>query len=245
MSRFAFLLTTLAAPIYAWYGAGVRLRTGRMMPPTGPHFGFIEGVEPPLRVLLIGDSSIAAVGAETAVEGLAARFAHHLASATGQAVQWRGAGFNSATTRQLRDIAVPNIAAEPVDLVVVVAGINDLKNYHGLGAFKKSFGGLLYAIRAKFPAAQIFWSQIVEPKKVPALPQRMAAILSVRAAAFNALGAQLCKERFANAVPAVPIQDASGFAADGFHAGPAGYDVWAKHLCDHVVPQLERDTQPE
>lgn len=241
MSRLLGLLSWLAFPIYAWQGIAVRLRTERILPPADPAIGSFEGDGEPLRLLVVGDSSAASVGAPSARDGLACNLAQIIVERSGRPVIWRAAGFNSATTGQIRDFAVPNLEQDGWTFVVIAAGTNDVKNFHTLRRFKKDFGGLLYALRAKFPEAALFWSPVVDMRRVPALPSALAAILEVRASLINRLGSRLCLERFADVAERLPITDPSGFADDGFHAGPAAYRAWAEHLAPLLLSKLPAD----
>lgn len=236
MSRRAALLSWLAFPAYVWQGLGVRRRTQRMLPAGGPVRHRIEGDEPAVALLVLGDSSAASVGIESSEDGLAAELARLISERTGRAVVWRAAGFNSATSGQIRDHVLPNLAPEPWTHIVLSIGTNDAKNFHTAARFKREFGGLLYALRAKWPEARVVWSPVVEMNLVPALPPLLGTILEIRAGIVNRTGAALALER--GAVPAMrlPILDpAAGFSSDGFHASEAGYAAWAAHLLPLVL----------
>ncbi|MCR5856813.1 SGNH/GDSL hydrolase family protein [Mesorhizobium sp. J428] len=236
MSRFAAFLSWLAFPVYVWQGLGVRRRTPRMLPASGPVRHRIEGSEPEIRLLVLGDSSAASVGIESSEQGIAAELARLLSARTGRAVVWRAAGFNSATSGQIRDHVLPNLAPEPWTHIVLSIGTNDAKNFHTASRFKREFGGLLYALRAKWPEARVIWSPVVEMTRVPALPPMLGKILEIRAGVINARGEALCYERGAIPATRLPILDpAAGFSIDGFHASAAGYAAWAEHLLPMVL----------
>jgi len=231
------LLTWLAFPVYIWQGLGVRLRTERMVPAQGPVLHRIDGIEPEIRLLVLGDSSAASVGIARSQDGLAAQLGGLIAKRTGRAVTWRAAGFSSATSGQLRDFVVPNLATEPWTHIVLAIGTNDAKNFHTVPRFKKAFGGLLYALRAKWPQARIVWSPVIDFTKVPAMPPALGKILELRAGAINRMGERLCNERGAIAATRLPILDASGFSTDGFHGSEAGYRAWAEHILTFVIDE--------
>jgi lysophospholipase L1-like esterase len=231
MSRLLPLLAWLAFPVYAWQGIGVRLRTRRLLPAEGPVTLSIPGTGAPVRLLVLGDSSAASVGIARTDRGIAAILAGMVARDTGRPITWRAAGFNSATAGQLRDFVLPNLAHDDWTHVVLSVGTNDAKNFHTVARFKREFGGLLYALNARFPGARIVWSPVIDMTTVPALPPLLAKILEIRAQAINAMGTRLCHER--GAVPAnrLPVEDPRlGFSTDGFHASEAGYRAWAEHL---------------
>lgn len=229
------LLSWLAFPVYVWQGVRVRMRTERMVPADGAVAGGIAGNGGPVRLLVVGDSSAASVGIRTTDKGLAAILAGLIGARTGLAVEWRAAGSNSATAGELRDFVVPNLAQDAYTHIVVSIGTNDAKNFHTARRFKREFGGLVYALKAKWPHARIVWSPVVDMRLVPAMPGALGQILEIRASLLNRLGIRLCLER--GAVPALrlPILDATGFSTDGFHASEAGYAYWAEHLLPFVV----------
>ena len=236
MSRIPPLLTWFALPVYAWQGIGVRRKTERMTPAQGPVMHSIPGKQPGMALLVLGDSSAASVGIGKSEDGLAAQLAGLIAEKTGRAVKWRAAGFSSATSGQIRDYVIPNLSDESWTHIVLSIGTNDTKNFHTIARFKKEFGGLLYALRAKWPEARVIWSPVVDLKRVPALPPMLGSILEVRADAVNRMGERLCGERGAVAASRLPILDPqAGFSTDGFHASAAGYRAWAEHLLDTVI----------
>lgn len=229
------LLTWLALPVALWQGLAVRRRTERLVPPAGPHQGVTGAGEPTLRLLVIGDSSAAGVGVERVEQSMGPLLAAHLARRTDETVHWRVAGFNSATAGQIRDHVVKHLPRDGFTHVVLSIGTNDAKNFHTLSRFKAEFGGLIYALKARFPSARLVWSPVVEMRDVPALPRPLSDILSLRARAVNALGARLVRERGGVAATPLPVGSPTGFAVDGFHAGELGYAAWAKHLLPFVA----------
>ncbi len=236
MQRLATLLTWLAFPVYIWQGLGVRRRTTRMLPAQGPVIHEVAGTEPAIALLVLGDSSAASVGIEKSEYGLAAQLAQLISQRTGRTVRWRAAGFNSATSGQIRDHVLPNLSADPWTHIVLAIGTNDTKNFHSVPRFKKEFGGLLYALRAKWPEARVVWSPVLEFTRAPAMPTQLGKILEIRATAMNRMGERLCLERGAVPAPRLPITNPEqGFASDGFHASEAGYRAWAEHLIDQVL----------
>ncbi|WP_240534992.1 SGNH/GDSL hydrolase family protein [Notoacmeibacter marinus] len=233
--RLAGPLSLLGLPIYVWQGIGMRRRSLRLSPPPGPVEGRFEGQEPEIRLLVIGDSSVQGVGANRQEEGLAFQIGRSLAQRSGRAVRWRAAGFNSATVPQLTLRVLPHLEPRDFTHIVVSAGINDAKNWHGARRFKRDFGELIYALRARFPGAQLFWNPIFNLRLVPGLPPQLATVLDMRAELLTRRARQLCRERGMNALPELRAVEAKGFSRDGFHAGAAGYAALGSHLADHML----------
>ena len=234
------LFTWLALPVYVWQGLGVRRRIDRMTPP--PHDGDLhfKGEGEPLKLLVVGDSSAAGVGVETIEQCFAGFLPRFVAEKTGRPVTARIAGMNSATAAQIRDHVVPHVDPRDFDYVMLNIGTNDAKNFHSVRAFKRDFGTLIYALKARFPAATIIWAGVLDMEKVPALPSPLNRILGIRSRLLDHKGKVLCSERGALA----PVSDwrivPENFSVDGFHASEAGYREWAEKAAD-FIDGLERE----
>jgi len=233
-NNLAGLISWLLVPIALFKGLSVRKTVPRLPPPRGRPKGQIGEGKAETRLLIIGDSSAAGVGAERIEDTLGSQLAALMHETTGNPVAWRNAGANSATAAQVRDYVVPHIEERNFTHVIIAVGTNDAKNFKTRSAFKKGFGGLLYAIHTRWPDAEVFWSPVVAMSDVPALPSSLGLILGLRVQIINATGAQLCRERNATAIDPLPVEGPGGFAIDGFHANALGYKHWAQHIAKFI-----------
>ncbi|MAZ84033.1 MAG: G-D-S-L family lipolytic protein [Hoeflea sp.] len=235
----AGLISWLLLPVAGYHGLRIRSRTPRMPPPRGNQRGSLAkspGEGPAdWRLLIMGDSSAAGVGVDKVEEALAPQLAHVIHDRTGASVSWRTAGANSAEARHLRDLILPNIEERDFTHIVLCVGTNDMKNFLTAMQFKKGFGGLLYAIHARWPDAKVVWSPVLNMPDVPVLPPVLAWILKLRTQIINGMGFRMCRERHAVAAKPLPVPSHEGFAIDGFHANAAGYRYWAEHLSTYVM----------
>ena len=230
----AGLISWLLVPVALFKGLGVRRIVPRLPPPRGRPKGQIGEGEAGTRLLILGDSSAAGVGAERIEDTLGPQLAALMHETTGSPVAWRNAGANSATAAQVRDYVVPHIEERNFTHVIIAVGTKDAKNFKTRSAFKNGFGSLLYAIHARWPDAEVFWSPVVAMPDVPALPASLGFILGLRAQIINSMGAQLCRERNATAISPLPVENPEGFAIDGFHANAQGYKHWAQHIARFI-----------
>ena len=205
----------------------------------------IAGKGDPIRLLMIGDSSIAGVGVDDFADCVAGRTPHLLAQKTGRAVTSRTSGNNSATAGQIRDHVLPNLERSIYDVIVVSIGVNDAKNFHSGRRFCKEFGTLIYALRARFPEATIIWSGIIDLGNIPALPAPLARILSIRSRILDHAGKTLCNERGALAPDSNWQPLPENFSIDGFHCSASGYKMWAEELAGYIAALVETDTNGE
>ncbi|MDP2732159.1 MAG: SGNH/GDSL hydrolase family protein [Hoeflea sp.] len=231
----AGLVSWSLLPVALIKGLGVRRISPRLPPPGGRPRGQISEGPAEIRLLVLGDSSAAGVGAANIEDTLGPQLAARLHEATGKPVSWRNAGANSAIAAQVRDHVIPNIEERDFTHVVLTVGTNDAKNFLSRSRFKQDFGGLLYAAHARWPEAKVYWSPVIDMTNVPALPRSLAFILALRVQIINAMGVQLCRERYGTAVDPLPVEGPEGFASDGFHANAAGYRHWAAHLARFIL----------
>ena len=228
------IFSWLMFPVYVWQGIRLRRTIERLLPPRLPVDGTIDGKGAPIRLLVIGDSTVASVGVERLEETFGFAIAKAMHERTGRTVHWRSAGNNSASSGQLRDHVVPHLPHDAYTHVLLSAATNDMKNFHLMSRFKREFGTLLYALRTRFAHAHIVWTPIADMRKFPALAPQLGRVLAARASLINDMGTRLCRERGVTAAEPFPIVSVHGFARDGFHPDGDGYKAWARFL----APQL-------
>jgi len=154
---------------------------------------------------------------------------------SGRPVTVQISGNNSATAGALRDHVVPNLARNEYDYISLNVGVNDAKNFHTGKRFCREFGALIYALRARFPHAQLIWGGVIDMKNVPSLPSPLNKILSIRSRIMDSNGKILCNERGALAPQSNWKVIPENFARDGFHASSLGYQRWANELADYIL----------
>ncbi len=127
--------------------------------------------------------------------------------------------------------------ADPWTHIVLAVGTNDIKNFHSLPRFKKEFGGLLYALRAKWPEARIVWQPVIALTDVPALPSALArSARNPRRARSTRWATRLCLERGACRRRGSPSPTPlPAFRATVSMPREAGYRAWAEHLLPFVL----------
>ena len=239
----AALLSWLLLPVYVIVGSFIRHRTVRMAPAFGPTRGTIPGAGKPIRLLVLGDSAVAGVGVPRSRQALPARIAVEMAEQTGRTVLYSSYGNNSAVAGDLRDYVVPNLPEQAFTHIVVVVGANDAKNFHSGSRWRREFGTLLYALRARYPDANIVWSRLFEFRKLPAIPAPLGWFLDLRRSIVCRIADELCLERGAHAAPWMDVTHADGLSLDGFHPSALGCRAWAVHLATFMA-SLDRKPRP-
>ncbi len=231
-------------PLYFAQGKWTRLVTPRLPDAAGPTEGLITGAEPALRLIVIGDSTVAGVGAATHQSALTGQAAFHLARATQRAVRWRAVGQTHATTPVMRAKLLPLLTNETADVIVLSCGVNDTTRIHSPKQWQVNLRGLLADLRAQFGTIPIIHAGVPPLASFPALPRPLRYWIGARANCF----AEIAQRVFADdanghycAMPANLTQ--SGFAADGYHPNEDACSLWGAELVAHLLREPKTRTQ--
>jgi lysophospholipase L1-like esterase len=210
-------------PLLLVQGRRVRRETPVLPEPAGPREG-LAGDGPMLRLLVVGDSAGAGVGAASQEEALTGRIVSGLRGRF--RVEFRLVARTGASTAStLRHLE--RIDAFPVDAAVTSLGVNDVTGDVGVAEFLALQGRLHDLLRAKFGARLVLASGIPPMERFPALPQPLRWYLGARSRELDlALERAMPDGRGAEYLKIEGELDEAHMAADGFHPGPAVYEAW-------------------
>lgn len=219
------LLILPLAPLLLLQGLYVRKVTPRLPEPPGARRGE-TGHGRPLRLLILGDSAAAGVGADTQTQALSGRLSATLSDRYRIAWQlWAANGRSSAQCLHLLEQA----PAETFDAVVISLGVNDLTGGVSMRTWRALQGQLADLLRGKFAARRILFTALPPMHHFPALPQPLRAVLGARAKAFNrALQAFVMTQEDCRLLTFDAPMQAEFMAADGFHPSAVTYALWAE-----------------
>jgi lysophospholipase L1-like esterase len=237
--RIASAASLALGPLFAIQGRAVWRNTPRLPAAAGPTVGTVDGPAPALRLLVVGESTVAGVGAATHAEALSGQLAAALAARLGRAVVWRAAGEGGATAAAVRNRLVPALPAEPFDAVLVALGVNDALRFSSPARWAADLTALVDALRERVGPAPVFLAATPPIGRFPALPQPLRAALGLRARLLDVAAAGLAPRLAAVthlplALPVTPEL----FCADGFHPGPEGYRQWGALLAAGMAEGL-------
>ncbi len=184
----------------------------------------VSNVEP-LRLLLVGESTVAGVGVASQAEALAGQLARQLAQATGRTIEWRACGRNGARAAECRSELLPAVAGQSWDLVVLVLGVNDTTHLTPRWRWRTEVCALITALGAS--GAQVLVSAVPPLGQFRALPQPLRAWFGLRAGLLDADLRRLAAHSGAGYCTLdIPFQ-AHYLARDGYHPSAEGYRLWA------------------
>ena len=229
----------LLGPVLLWQGRRVRATALRLPEATGPRAA--PGAA--LRLLIVGDSSAAGVGAAHQDEALAGQLARVLAARLGQPVGWQLVATSGHRSAQAL-AALEQAEVAPADVLITALGVNDvveqvrpretlaaLDRIHALASAR---AGVRVCIHCAAPPMHRF----------PLLPQPLRWFFGRQAVRLNAALARALHgqpHRHLLHLPEAMQRDAARLmAADGFHPNPAGYALWAEALAHRLLQEHRR-----
>ena len=230
----------LLAPLLLAQGWLVRRRTPRLPEPPGPRAGAL-GAGPRLRVLIVGDSAAAGVGAPSHDTALAGQLAHALAP--DYRVQWALLAATGATTQTTLD-CLRQRPAEAFDFALTILGVNDVTSGVRAGRWRQQQARLRELLHSRFQVGHVLVCGVPPMARFPALPQPLRWFLGGRAARFSAvLHGDVAAEAGCSFLRLDFTDDAALMAPDGFHPGPGIYAAWAQRAAA-AIRALRADTRP-
>jgi lysophospholipase L1-like esterase len=218
---------TMLGPLLWLEGKYVRLVTPQLPEPPGAREG-ITGQGPLLRLLIAGDSAAAGVGAASLDDALSSRLVERLRPHF--TVEWRLLAITGLDSPGLVKL-LEEASVDRFDVVVLSIGVNDVTRLLSPARWLQWQDKLAGVIQSRFKPHLLIHSAIPPMHGFTALPQPLRWFMGRWALEMNRrLDARLSgkTERILH----WPFREAAteGLAADGFHPGPIGYDIWAEGL---------------
>ena len=196
-----------------------------------------------IRLLIVGDSATAGVGAAHQSDALAGRLAASLAGRLGPGthrVHWHlvaRTGSTTADALELLDAAWRERAgALQADVAVIGLGVNDVTGQVSVRRWLRTLEALALRLEQRHGARLVVVCGLPPMHLFPALPQPLRWYLGATARRFDQALRRWAHRRPATVVAPMPqMTDPRMMAEDGFHPGPAAYRVWADALARAIV----------
>jgi hypothetical protein len=169
----------LLAPIALPLAVRTRRNTLRLPPAAGLLSGVAGAGLPgePLRLLVLGESTVVGVGVEELDSALVGQLAAALAARCGRPVAWRACGENGITAAQAHERLLPQVLDQPFDLALLVFGVNDATHLTSLSRWDAALSRMAKALAAR--GAQVAFSGVPPLQHFSALPWLLRRLLGV------------------------------------------------------------------
>jgi lysophospholipase L1-like esterase len=186
-----------------------------------------------LRLLILGDSAAAGVGAGSQTEALAGQLIARLNIE--QVVDWQ---LLAQTGHRARD-ALHALQRQPdlaCDVALTSLGVNDATALASPRRFAADMRALVEHLRERCGARLILLSGLPPMGQFPALPQPLRWRLGQQASCLDAVLQVLAsREVGCEHLPFGDLPDRAMMASDGFHPGPQVYALWAAAATQRIL----------
>jgi lysophospholipase L1-like esterase len=203
-----------------------------------------------LRILTIGESSIAGVGVETHEEGFTGTLAKELSKLLKTTVDWKVYAKRGFTAKRVQEDIVPKITEteKDVDLLVVGIGGNDTFQLNRPKRWKRDMQRLIYELQIKFKDVPIVFIDLPPVRELPAFTKTIKLILGhLREMLAEELDRLVLHYKNTYYYPhsitlrdwmeryQVPNNGVAAFFSDGVHPSKLAYQVWATDVARFMM----------
>lgn len=196
----------------------------------------------PLRYLVLGDSTTVAVGGDYE-QGLAVESARHLAAS--RPVELVNAGVSGARMRDVLVEQLPRVDLARVDVVLIVAGSNDVIRLTRSRSFERDLDEIITRIARSSPRAAIVLTGAADMGSPPRIPRLLRPLATFRTRRLNAIVRRSAARHDLTFAPIAERtgpafrRDRSLFSDDRFHPNDRGYALWTAV----IIEALENATR--
>ncbi|WP_299918118.1 SGNH/GDSL hydrolase family protein [uncultured Roseobacter sp.] len=223
------------SPVLAAQALQVIRKTPRLPEAAGPRTGS-SGTGRPLRLLILGDSSAAGVGAHHQQDALSGQLVQALSGTV--SLHWRLIAQTGITTRAIPDM-LRNHGRAQFDVAVTALGVNDVTRLVSPKRWSAQTRLVHDILKRDFGVQRIYGTAIPPIAQFPALPNPLGLVLGKHAAAMMArLTADLAPDATVRMVEPKWGFDPTKMARDGFHPGPETYARWGAEMAHHILAGL-------
>lgn len=229
------------APFLLLQGQIARWKVGVLPGAEGETSGIVgNGGSEPAKLFVIGESTVAGLGARTHELAFAGQFARHLSERIARPVRWHVVGKNGVTARRTIDELLPEMPDERFDYILIGLGGNDVMKLSSPKKWRRDMTELLGVLRTKNSDTPIFLSNCPMIIFSPAIPQPTKRILwalsQMHDANIKELTASLDRVYYYPQPVDVPLE---GFFADGLHPSEQGYADWSAAMMRYFDEHFE------
>ena len=216
------------------------VRTRRTALRLAPAAGVCEGIAggelagEPFRLLLLGESTVAGVGASCLDFALAGRLASALSGRLQRPVAWRAVGENGITAGEACERLLPRVAEQDYHLVALVFGVNDTTHFSSSQRWLGALAQLIGHFRRR--GTRVVCTAVPPLQNFTALPWLLRQLLGWRATLLDRQLSVLALAQGAGYCGVSLEMQPQFLAIDGYHPSALGYQVWGEHLAQWLEP---------
>ncbi|WP_397447241.1 SGNH/GDSL hydrolase family protein [Polaribacter sp. R77954] len=234
-------------PILYFQGKKIRREVPKLPEAKNPQ-GYIKtSSEKTLKILAIGESTIAGVGVDFHENGFIGALAHEISSKKNISILWKVYAKSGYTAKLVRKRIIPKIEESNADIVVVGLGGNDAFTLNSPDLWIYQINLLIKTLKRKFPKTPIYFTNMPPIKEFPAFTKTIKFVIGNLVEIFGTrLHKRVHKKSnvfYNNEV--ITLQtwqekynlegDATIFFSDGVHPSKITYQTWGKDMAQFIM----------
>jgi lysophospholipase L1-like esterase len=251
MTNFKYFFGSVLAvpflPLLYFQGKKIRATVPRLPEAQGTEGLVSNGDVRTVRMITIGESTIAGVGVATHEIGFSGTLAKELATKLKVNVSWKVYAKSGYTAMRVTEKIVPTITDEAVDLIVIGLGGNDAFALNSPHRWGRDIGQLILALRKKYKNTPIAFTNMPPIKEFPAFTSTMKFTLGNLVILLGEkLETVVAKEKnvfyqsrnitLKDWIERMNIdRTEKDFFSDGVHPSQLTYQTWAKDFSMFIL----------
>lgn len=247
-SYFGALSTIPLLPILYFQGKRIRDNFPSLPEAIEPQGIVGNFTKQPLRVLLLGESTLAGVGVERHAEGFTGALTEKLAKHLKRNIKWRVYARSGYTANRMIYKIIPIIEEEQADLIVIGLGGNDAFHLNRPHQWRRSIHTLIEKLQLKFGQTPIVFMNMPPIKEFPAftpvihftvgnLVEVLGFTLKDTIKRYNNVHFNQEIIRLDEWLVKLNLEsyNRSDFFSDGVHPSKLTYQIWGKDMADYIL----------
>ena len=241
-----FTKTFCLLPVLYFQGKRIRETVPKLPEATEPSGLSGDGYNRPLKLICVGESTIAGVGVKTHKDGFVGALAKKLAEELERKVVWEVIAKSGYTAKRVHQKLLPRISGQP-DLIVVGLGGNDAFTLNKPAQWANEIRSLIVSLRTDHPKAVIAFTNMPPIKIFPAftktikgtigslvelLGQELAILVQEFEQVYyneEVINLDIWKKRYSI------TGDVAEFFSDGVHPSELTYKTWGKDFAKYLL----------
>lgn len=163
----ANLLNLPLFPILYFQGKHIRKTIPRLPEAKQPYGSTGTGAQK-IKLISIGESTIAGVGVATHAQGFTGHLAQAIAQATSSTVDWQVTARSGYTARKVKDKLLPKISASSFDMIIIGLGGNDTFKLNSPKQWRRDIESLIDKLQVQFPDTPVVFCNVPPIRSFPA-----------------------------------------------------------------------------
>jgi lysophospholipase L1-like esterase len=210
--------------------------------------GYIKtAAERTLKVLVIGESTIAGVGVDFHENGFTGHLAKEIADLQNTSVLWRVYAKSGYTAKMVRNKLLPIIEDTNADIIVIGLGGNDAFKLNSPELWMLQINLLIKSLKRKFPKTPIYFTNMPPIKEFPAFTSTIKFVIGNLVEIFGKrLHRRVYKKEnvyYNNEIISLNTWkkrfnlegNINTFFSDGVHPSKLTYQVWGKDMAQFII----------